>query len=95
MQQRVQNDLSIVEFANHRSNRAAGTRAGGLMGGKAEGPPSGIITSMDDKPLLPGQWIDDLPEPLETVEDVEELFRMVEEKKAKRKAEAIRRASLN
>jgi hypothetical protein len=29
------------------------------------------------------------------VEDVEELFRMVEEKKAKRKAEAILRASKN
>jgi hypothetical protein len=43
---------------------------------------------MEDKPLLPGQWIDDLPEPLETVEDVEGLFRMVDEKKAERRAEA-------
>jgi hypothetical protein len=50
---------------------------------------------MEDKPLLPGQWIDDLPEPLETVEDVEELFRMVDEKKAKRLAEAIQKAALN
>jgi len=50
---------------------------------------------MDDKPLLPGQWIDDLPEPVETVEDIEMLFRIVDEKKAKRKAEAIRKANLN
>ena len=46
--------------------------------------------------LEPGTyWVDDLPEPLETVADVEELFRMVEEKKAKLKAEAIRKAALN
>jgi hypothetical protein len=50
---------------------------------------------MDDKPLLPGQWIDDLPEPLETVEDVEELMRMVEEKKAELLTAAILRASKN
>jgi hypothetical protein len=75
--------------------QAAGTRANGLLGGKAVVPSSGTIACMDDKPLLPGQWIDDLPEPFETVEDVEELFRMVEEKKAKRKAEAILRASKN
>jgi hypothetical protein len=66
-----------------------------LLRGKAVEPLSGIIGLMDDKPLLPGQWIDDLPEPFETVEDVEELFRMVEEKKAERKAEAILRASKN
>ena len=65
------------------------------MGDDALGPFSGKIACMEDKPLLPGQWIDDLPEPLETVADVEELFRMVEEKKAKRKAEAILRASKN
>jgi hypothetical protein len=53
------------------------------------------MACMDDKPLLPGQWIDDLPEPLETVEDVEELFRMVEEKKAKLRADAIERANRN
>jgi hypothetical protein len=50
---------------------------------------------MEDKPLLPGQWIDDLPEPLETVADVEDLMRPVEVAKAKLLAEAIRKASLN
>ena len=46
---------------------------------------------MTDKPskypgevLPPGCWWDDMPDPLHTKEDVEELFRMVEEKKAKR-----------
>jgi hypothetical protein len=58
-----------------------------LLGGKAQAV-EWYNVFMGDKPLLPGQWIDDLPEPLETVEDVEELFRMVEEKKAKRRAEA-------
>ncbi len=48
-----------------------------------------------DRPLKPGEWIDDLPEPLETVADVEDLFRRVEELKAKRLEEAIRKASLN
>jgi hypothetical protein len=69
--------------------------ADGLSGGKALRAYSSIIGYMDDKPLLPGEWIDDLPEPLETVEDVEELFRMVDEKKAKRLAEAIQKAALN
>jgi hypothetical protein len=41
------------------------------------------------------QWIDDLPEPLKTVEDVEELFRMVDQKNAKRLEAAIRKANLN
>jgi hypothetical protein len=50
---------------------------------------------MDRPPLPPGYWIDDLPEPLETVEDVEELFRMVEELKAKLREKAIERASRN
>jgi hypothetical protein len=50
---------------------------------------------MDDKPLLPGQWIDDLPEPLETLEDVEDLMRRVDVLEAKRKAEAVRKAALN
>ena len=48
-----------------------------------------------DRPFKPGEWIDDLPEPLDTIEDVEELFRMVEEKKAKLRGDAIRKASLN
>lgn len=56
---------------------------------------SGIKRFMDDEPLRPGQWIDDLPETLETVEDVEDRMRRVEVLKAKREAEAIRRASLN
>jgi hypothetical protein len=68
---------------------------GRSLGFHAIGPSSGIIGCMDDKPLLPGQWIDDLPEPLETEADVEELMRMVEEKKAELKAEAIRKAALN
>jgi hypothetical protein len=50
---------------------------------------------MDDKPLLPGQWIDDLPEPLETVADVKDLFERVDKLKAARLAESIRKASLN
>jgi hypothetical protein len=29
--------------------------------------------------LKPGQWLDYLPEPLETVDDVEQLFNMVDE----------------
>ena len=69
--------------------------AAGLVGGKAVGPSSGIIISMEDKPLQPGEWIDDLPDPLETKADVEDLFARVEVLKAKRKAEAIRKASLN
>jgi len=49
-----------------------------------------------DKPLKPGEWIDDLEwDALHTKEDVEELFRMVDEKKAKLREEAIRKASLN
>jgi hypothetical protein len=54
----------------------------------------GIIQCME-QPLKPGEWIDDLPEPLETVADVEELSRMVDALKAKRLAEAIRKAALN
>jgi hypothetical protein len=50
---------------------------------------------MDDKPLLPGQWIDDLPDPLDTVADVEELFRMVKDKEAALRGAAIERASRN
>jgi|SRR5579863_1830838 len=46
-------------------------------------------------PLKPGQWLDDLPEPLHTVADVKDLFRRVDELKAKRLAEAIRNASRN
>jgi hypothetical protein len=48
-----------------------------------------------EEPLKPGEWIDDLPEPLENVADVEDLFRRVEILKAKRLEEAIRKASLN
>lgn len=49
-----------------------------------------------DRPLKPGEWIDDLEwDPLHTVADGEDLFRLVEEKKAKRLAEAIRKAALN
>ena len=50
---------------------------------------------MDDKPRLPGQWIDDLPDPLETVEDVEDRMRRVDSRNAKRKAEAFRKAAQN
>jgi len=50
---------------------------------------------MDDKPLLPGQWIDDLPEPLETVEDVEDVMRRVEELKSAQLEAATLRASKN
>jgi hypothetical protein len=47
------------------------------------------------EPLKPGQWLDNMPDPLDTVAEVEELFRMVEEKKAELRAEAIERASRN
>jgi hypothetical protein len=50
---------------------------------------------MDDRPLLPGQWLDDLTEPLETVEDVEDLFARVDKLKAARLEATILRASLN
>jgi hypothetical protein len=46
-----------------------------------------------DEPLKLGQWIDDLPEPLETEADVLDLFERVEKLKAKR--EAIERATRN
>lgn len=68
---------------------------GRLLRGHAIEPHSGILCYMDDKPLLPGQWIDDPPELLETVADVEELFRMVDELKVKRLAKAIQKAALN
>jgi hypothetical protein len=49
-----------------------------------------------DRPLKPGEWLADLEgDPLHTVADVEDLFRIMEEKKAKRLAEAIRKAALN
>jgi len=49
-----------------------------------------------DRPLKPGEWIDDLEwDALHTKEDVEEVFEMVREKEAKLRAEAIRKASLN
>jgi hypothetical protein len=50
---------------------------------------------MEDKSLLPGQWIDDLPEPLETVADVKDLFERVDKLKAARLEAAIFRASKN
>jgi len=68
---------------------------GRLLGAHAIDPSSGIIFSMDDKPLLPGQWIDDLPEPLETEADVEDLFARVDKLKAARIEDAILRASKN
>jgi hypothetical protein len=68
---------------------------GRLLRGHAIEPRSGIIDFMNDKPLLPGQWIDDLPEPLETVADVEDLFARVDKLKAARLEAAILRASLN
>jgi hypothetical protein len=45
--------------------------------------------------LKPGEWLDYLPDPLATKEDVEDLFARVAVLKAKRKAEAILRASKN
>jgi hypothetical protein len=48
---------------------------------------------MEESPIR--FWVDDLPEPLETVEDVEDLMRLVEEKKAELRKEAIRKAALN
>jgi hypothetical protein len=50
---------------------------------------------MKDKPLMPGQWIDDLPEPYETVSDVKDLFERVDKLKAARLEAAILRASKN
>jgi hypothetical protein len=68
---------------------------GRSLGFHAIGPSSGIIGCMEDKPFLPGQWIDDLPEPLETVEDVEDLFARVDKLKAAQFVDAILRASKN
>ncbi len=48
-----------------------------------------------EEPLKPGQWIDDLLEPLQTVADVENLFGRVDALKAKRLEEATRKAALN
>jgi hypothetical protein len=48
---------------------------------------------MDDKPLLPGQWIDDTSDPLETAADVEELTKLVHEKMAAILLEKIRTGS--
>jgi hypothetical protein len=67
----------------------------GLLGDHALGPSSGIMACMDDKPLLPGQWIDDLPEPLHTKADVLDLFLRVAVEEAKLLAAAIERASRN
>lgn len=40
-----------------------------------------------DRPLLPpGHWYDDQADPLHTKEDVEELFRIVNEKEAEHEA---------
>jgi hypothetical protein len=49
-----------------------------------------------DRPLKPGEWIDDLEwDALHTEEDVEDVMRRVEEIKARLLAEAIRKAALN
>jgi len=48
-----------------------------------------------EEPLKPGQWIDDLLEPLETVADFEDLFRRVNALKAKRLEEATCKAAMN
>jgi hypothetical protein len=48
---------------------------------------------MDRPPLPKGHWYDDQPDPLHTKEDVEDLFRRVDELKAQR--EAIERANRN
>ncbi len=45
--------------------------------------------------LKSAQWLDNIPDPLDTVGDVEELFGLVEIKKAKLAEAAIHRASLN
>jgi hypothetical protein len=68
---------------------------GRLLRGHPIEPRSGIMPYMDDKPLLPGQWIDDLPEPLETEADVKDLFERVDKLKAARLAEAIRKSDQN
>lgn len=71
------------------------TLAAGCWEERPLGVSSAIIKSVEDKPLLPGQWIDDLPEPLETVEDVKDLFERVDKLKAARLAEAVRKAALS
>ena len=45
--------------------------------------------------LKPGQWLDDLPEPLHTAADVADLMERVERRKAELLAEAIEKASRN
>jgi hypothetical protein len=51
------------------------------------------MLAAENAKLLPGQWLDFLPEPLETVEDVQDLMCRVDALKAKR--EAIERAFRN
>lgn len=75
--------------------RLPSTLAAGSLRDHAIEPTSSIIACMNNKPLLPDQWIDDLPEPLETVEDVDDLFERVDELKAARLEAAILRASKN
>jgi len=49
-----------------------------------------------DRPLKPGEWIDDLEwDALHSKEDVEDVMRRVEEIKVRLRAEGIRKASLN
>ena len=45
--------------------------------------------------LKPGQWLDDQPDPLHTLADVEDLFRRVDVLKAQMRKEALERASRN
>jgi hypothetical protein len=102
MQQRVQNELSNVEFVNHHSNRATGTLRRWVSGRSGPRATQCYNSLMDAKELAeekaklkPGQWLDYLPEPLETVADVEDLMRRVAVLEAKRKEAAILRASKN
>jgi hypothetical protein len=48
-----------------------------------------------ETPLKPGEWIDDLPDPLETEADVKDVFERVDKLKAARHEAAILRASKN
>jgi hypothetical protein len=47
---------------------------------------------MSDTPKygrLPGSWLDNMPDPLHTVEDVEELMRIIAEIRQKREKERL------
>jgi len=90
--------LQVIEVDGGRSQLELSRKrnADGLSGDQALEAPSGIMVAMDDKPLLPGQWIDDLEwDALHTEADVEDVMGRVKLLKARLLAGAIRSAAQN